>query len=108
MKDKQKKSVWRECGSKVRYRDAGEAGKAAKKCMRARGGELDFYWCTYCNGYHLTSKEMVKHEVHTRYNPKKGEIVKDKHCIGCSKILSCAGKPRGVQLCINYEVRKAE
>jgi hypothetical protein len=24
---------------------------------RERGTKLDYYWCNYCNGFHLTSKE---------------------------------------------------
>ena len=54
-----KKSTWRQCGSKKRYRDEHEAGIHKKMYERERGTKLDYYWCGYCKGYHLTSSEVV-------------------------------------------------
>jgi len=47
------RSVYRSCTSKVRYRDDNAADRAAKK----RG--LRAYFCTYCQGFHLTSQKVT-------------------------------------------------
>lgn len=52
-----KYSIWRQCGSKRRYRDEHTANKFRKLFEKERGKKLDYYWCEYCRGYHLTSKE---------------------------------------------------
>ena len=49
--------IWRQCGSKKRYRDEHAANKYRKIFERERGKKLDYYWCEYCKGFHLTSKE---------------------------------------------------
>ncbi len=49
-------SVWRQCGRKRRYRDEHTANMYRKMFERERGKKLDYYWCNYCNGFHLTSK----------------------------------------------------
>lgn len=53
-----KKSTWRQCGSKARYRNEHEVNYYRKKCERERSVKLDYYWCSICNGYHLTSEEF--------------------------------------------------
>ena len=50
-----KKSIWRQCTSKKRYKDEHTANHYRKMYQRERGKQLDYYWCAYCNGYHLTS-----------------------------------------------------
>ena len=50
-------STWRQCKRKKRYRDEHQVNYYKKLCERARGIKLDYYWCAYCNGYHLTSSE---------------------------------------------------
>ena len=50
---------WRQCGRKKRYKDEHTANKYRKLFEKERGKKLDYYWCTYCNGYHLTSSEKV-------------------------------------------------
>ncbi len=47
--------IWWQCGRKKRYRDEHTANQFRKKCEQARGKKLDYYWCGYCKGYHLTS-----------------------------------------------------
>ena len=49
------KSLWSQCTSKKRYKDEYSANRYRKICQRARGVKLDYYWCHYCNGFHLTS-----------------------------------------------------
>lgn len=48
-------STWRQCGRKMRYRDEHTANYYRRKCEMQRGQKLDYYWCGYCNGFHLTS-----------------------------------------------------
>lgn len=48
-------SIWRQCKSKRRYRDEHTVNYYKKRCQRARGQELAYYWCHVCNGFHLTS-----------------------------------------------------
>lgn len=50
-----KKREWKTCGKKIRYRDEHSANQYKKKCERERNVKLDYYWCPYCKGYHLTS-----------------------------------------------------
>jgi len=52
-----KKSIWKQCTSKRRYRDEHTANHYRKMFQRERGKALDYYWCVYCKGYHLTSTE---------------------------------------------------
>ena len=54
------KNEWRQCKSKNRYRDMHTVNHYKKMCERSRGKKLDYYWCTYCNGYHLTSVEATE------------------------------------------------
>lgn len=56
MKEINKRSLYQSCKRKVRYRDTAEVLKALRKCKQKRGDELDYYYCDYCHGYHLTSK----------------------------------------------------
>lgn len=53
------KNVWRQCKSKARYRDEHTANWYRRKCEQKRGTKLDYYWCGYCKGYHLTSRVYV-------------------------------------------------
>lgn len=55
MKDKNKK--WRQCEKKKRYRDESEVRAVMRKRMKEADVKLDFYYCTYCKGYHLTHKK---------------------------------------------------
>lgn len=50
--------VWKQCGSKRRYRDAHMANTFMRKYENERGKKLDYYWCRYCKGFHLTSMEL--------------------------------------------------
>lgn len=52
-----KKSIWRQCTSKRRYKDEHTANHYRKMYQRERGKQLDYYWSVYCRGYHLTSTE---------------------------------------------------
>lgn len=47
--------VWWQCGRKKRYRDEHEANINRKRCEQMRGKKLDYYWCGFCKGFHLTS-----------------------------------------------------
>ncbi|MBR6849977.1 MAG: hypothetical protein IKM88_07070 [Lachnospiraceae bacterium] len=47
--------IWKQCGRKKRYRDEHTANQYRKLFEQLRGRRLDYYWCKYCNGYHLTS-----------------------------------------------------
>lgn len=49
--------IWRQCGRKKRYRDEHTVNKYRKMFEKERGKKLDYYWCEYCNGFHLTSSE---------------------------------------------------
>lgn len=51
------KSIWNQCKKKNRYRDEHAANYYKRMYERERGKKLDYYWCPYCNGYHLTSEE---------------------------------------------------
>ncbi|MCQ2544601.1 MAG: hypothetical protein MJ126_10600 [Lachnospiraceae bacterium] len=52
------KSNWNQCGKKHRYRDEHTVNYYKKMYERQRGRKLDYYWCSKCNGYHLTSEEF--------------------------------------------------
>lgn len=43
------------CKSKVRYRTEKQAMLAVKKYSKIYGVEYDYYDCSYCKGYHLTT-----------------------------------------------------
>jgi hypothetical protein len=49
--------AWRQCGRKNRYRDEHAANHFRKIFESKRGKKLYYYWCEYCNGFHLTSRE---------------------------------------------------
>ena len=49
--------IWRQCGRKKRYRDEHTVNHFRKIFERERGRPLDYYWCEYCKGFHLTSKQ---------------------------------------------------
>lgn len=49
------RSFWRQCGSKNRYRDEHTVNYYKRMYERERGQKLDYYWCTHCKGFHLTS-----------------------------------------------------
>lgn len=57
------KSIWRECKSKNRYRDEHTVNSYKKLYERRRGKKLDYYWCKYCKGFHLTSSVFIVEEV---------------------------------------------
>ena len=57
-----KKSIFRQSTSKRRYRDEHTANHYRKMFERKRGKELDYYWCVYCEGYHLTSSKSFLEE----------------------------------------------
>lgn len=52
-----RKSIWRQCKSKNRYRNEHEVNLYRKMYERERGKKLDYYYCVYCKGFHLTSTE---------------------------------------------------
>lgn len=54
-----KKRIWRQCKRKHRYRDEHSANYYRRVCERQRGIKLDYYWCCYCNGFHLTSADLA-------------------------------------------------
>ncbi len=54
--------IWRQCGRKKRYRDEHTANQYRKLFERERGKKLDYYWCCYCRGYHLTSSASLIEE----------------------------------------------
>lgn len=52
-------SIWKQCKSKKRYRDEHFANYYRRIFEQERGVKLDYYWCPYCKGFHLTSSEFV-------------------------------------------------
>ena len=52
------KSIWRQRKRKNRYRDEHMANSYRRKFEQERGKQLDYSWCPYCNGFHLTSVEI--------------------------------------------------
>lgn len=36
------------------------------------------------------------------------ELVRDVKCISCEKMIDCAGHPKNVRLCIQFEERKKD
>ena len=52
-------SIWRQCKKKRRYRDENEVRKMMKIRQNASGQRLDYYFCEYCKGYHLTHKATM-------------------------------------------------
>lgn len=53
-----KSSLYRQCKSKKRYKDEHQVGQMMKKRQRVTDAKLDYYYCVYCKGFHLTSKEQ--------------------------------------------------
>lgn len=51
-----KKTHYKDCRSKIRFRDEYEAQKHAKKFDK----NLRVYWCAICEGYHLTSRQYYE------------------------------------------------
>lgn len=59
--------VYWECARKSRYRTGNDASRAAKKMEMRYGTKMYYYYCRYCEGYHLTKKaprEIENHEEH--------------------------------------------
>ena len=54
-----KRNIWRQCKRKKRYRDEHAVNHYRRIFEQERGKKLDYYWCPYCNGYHLTSAEFI-------------------------------------------------
>lgn len=52
------KRHWNQFRSKNRYRDEHVANTFRRKYEIERAKKLDYYYCVYCHGYHLTSKEF--------------------------------------------------
>lgn len=52
-KKKDNKSHYRDCKRKVRFNSDYDALKNGKK-----HGMTNCYYCEYCNGYHLTSRDI--------------------------------------------------
>lgn len=50
---------WSSCASKKRYRDEHTANLLRRKYEQLRGKKLDYYWCPYCRGFHLTSAKFI-------------------------------------------------
>ena len=54
-----KRAEWTSCGKKTRYASQHEARQIANNCERARPGtKLRVYFCSVCEGWHMTSKPM--------------------------------------------------
>ena len=51
--------ISRQCSQKRRYPNEGNATGAINKIRRERKKRLSAYYCIYCAGWHLTSKEVV-------------------------------------------------
>lgn len=45
---------WRMCKRKIRHASRTAASRQARRCERARGGELFVYRCPLCSGWHTT------------------------------------------------------
>ena len=53
--------IWRQCGRKKRYKNEHDANYFRKLFEKEREKKLDYYWCEFCNGYHLTSRESYSY-----------------------------------------------
>ena len=53
-------SLLSSCRSKRRYRTYEFAEKVRAKCEADRGAKLRTYWCAYCNGWHITRREIER------------------------------------------------
>lgn len=69
------KRNWNQCRKKNRYRDEHTANLIRRKCEHERGVRLDYYWCAYCNGYHLTSEEFRPEGYGIVENPETHEFI---------------------------------
>ena len=49
-----KSDKWYSCKRKMRYRSESDALHTITMIRRYRDVELDAYYCSWCNGYHLT------------------------------------------------------
>lgn len=56
------KSIWHQCKSKNRYRDEHTANYYRRMYEMQREIKLEYYWCSYCNGFHLTSSVAKSEE----------------------------------------------
>ena len=55
--------VYRSCARKKRYRTPGDAMEGIRHAKQIRKCDyLDYYFCSFCNGYHLTSREGYKYD----------------------------------------------
>lgn len=52
---------WHTCKRKRRYKDIHAAERGVRDCLRNYGVEYDYYFCSYCRGYHLTS-DLIEEE----------------------------------------------
>lgn len=53
------RSRWHSCGRKQRYRDEAHARAVAQRQdVQQRAGQLRAYFCSACNGWHLTKQEL--------------------------------------------------
>lgn len=53
------RSEWEACGKKTRYASQHEARQIANNCERFRPEtKLRVYWCPFCDGWHVTSREL--------------------------------------------------
>ena len=62
-----KGDVYWSCKRKGRYNAESDASRAARKMAFRYGTEMFYYYCKYCEGYHLTKKKprgLMLHEKH--------------------------------------------
>ena len=50
-----KRNLWSQCKCKKRYKDEHMVNHYRKIFEKERDTKLDYYYCSYCHGYHLTS-----------------------------------------------------
>ena len=62
-------NLWNQCKRKKRYRDEYQASYYCKLFWKERGTKLDFYWCRYCEGFHLTSSTDTPDYIARLYDP---------------------------------------
>lgn len=55
-KETQKHSEYMSCKRKTRYRTSGEAQHMCSRIFKSTGKQMDYYYCDFCRGYHLTSR----------------------------------------------------
>lgn len=52
------KSNWNQCGKKKRYRDEHTVNLYRRKYEIKYGVKADYYWCSCCKGFHITTEEF--------------------------------------------------